>query len=60
MEAQSCLYSWKIHAWCWVGNMQSCFLDLKGCCFGAQCSEEEAEVYGPYCLDQTQLKEKEM
>ena len=26
MEAQSCLYSWKIHAWCWGGSRQSCCL----------------------------------
>lgn len=59
MEAQSCLYSWKNHASCLGGSMQSCFRGSKGGCFGVPCLAEEAEVCELYCLDLTPLQRDE-
>lgn len=56
MEAQSCLYSWKIHAWCWGGSRQSCCPGWKEECFGVQCLEEAAEVCGRCCWGLTRLQ----
>ena len=56
MEARSCLYSWKIHAWCWEGSRPSCCPGWKEECFGVQCSEEAAEVCERCCWGPTRLQ----
>lgn len=58
MEAQSCLYSWKIHAWCWGDSRQELLSGWKEECFGVQCSERRLRSVDGAAGGPTRLQEE--